>query len=219
MSNSYRIVVPGAPHHVTQRGNNRQIVFSDKDDYRRYLVHLEMDIAKRNILLHGYCLMQNHIHLILTPPSRNALSALMQVSSQRYARSWNQKRERSGHLWQSRFFSCPMDATHTYRALRYVELNPVRAKLVSDPCEYPWSSASNHCGLNKHESILSLEQIEGCWQIPEWKDFLQQNDDPQDLAELRGRTASSTPWGAKEFQQKHTPSDTRQSIDSRLTDV
>lgn len=204
MSKGGRIVVPGVPHHITQRGNNRQMVFSQEADYRRYLVHLGMDMEKHGILLHGYCLMQNHFHLIVTPPSKKALSALMKISSQRYARFWNKQRDKSGHLWQNRFFSCPMDPSHMYRALRYVELNPVRAKLVTDPRKYRWSSAQFHCSPTPLKPIIALEKVAGCWEAPEWQNFLGQNDDPQDLIEIRVRTANSMPWGGRDFQKQHT---------------
>jgi len=194
-----RIVIPDVPHHITQRGNNRQNVFLEEGDFRRYLSYLVLEMQKTRVLLHGYCLMNNHFHLIVTPPTKQALSNFMKISNQRYAQFWNLHKGRSGHVWRNRFFSCPLDEAHLWRALRYVELNPVRAKIVTNPWEYQWSSALFHATENPPKPVIPLEKIDGCWKAAEWRNFLEQADDPQDLTEIRFRTAQCLPWGGKDL--------------------
>ena len=136
-----RLVVPGYPHHVTQRGNRRQQVFYSEDDYLAYLDLLRVltDDAGANIW--AYCLMPNHVHLIVVPQRSDSLAALFGLAHRRYARRINEAREWKGHLWQERFHSVVMDEAHLLAAVRYVELNPVRAGLCSRPEDWPSTSS------------------------------------------------------------------------------
>jgi putative transposase len=120
-----RVVIPGVPHHVTQRGNNRQDVFYTDDDRRHYLRLL----GEQSHRVLGYCLITNHVHLVVVPEHENSLARAIGRTHYLYTLYINRMHSRSGHLWQNRFFSCGLDEKHAYCALRYVELNPVRARI------------------------------------------------------------------------------------------
>src|ERR1035438_793046 len=139
-----RVVVPDFPHHITQRGNNRQLVFLTPDDWRRYLDLLARRAPEEGARILGYCLMGNHIHLIAIPEAEESLVRTLGRVHSEFALAVNRSQGCSGHVWQGRFFSCPMDEEHLRAAMRYVELNPVRAKLVATAWEWPWSSAQAH---------------------------------------------------------------------------
>ena len=106
----------------------------------------------------GYSLMSNHVHLIVIPRKPKALALAMKYTHGRYASYWNVGHQSCGHAWQGRFFSCPLDEAHFWAALRYAELNPVRAGLVQTPEAWPWSSAAAHCGLAPPDAILDMTQ-------------------------------------------------------------
>ena len=125
-----RVVVPGEPHHITQRGNNRQDVFFTDEDRRFYLETLKERSERYGVKILGYCLMTNHVHLVAVPRAAESLSKGIGGTHLQYARYVNRLHGRSGHLWQGRFFSIPLDAAHAVFAVRYVERNPVRARMV-----------------------------------------------------------------------------------------
>jgi putative transposase len=141
-----RIVVPDLPHHVTQRGNNRQDVFFVDDDRRTYLDLLRTHCDRFGFDLLAYCLMTNHVHLVGIPRHATSLAKAVGRTNYRYAQHINRLHGRSGHLWQNRFFSCLLDEPHTWHACAYVERNPVRARIVRLAWRYPWSSAAAHLG-------------------------------------------------------------------------
>jgi putative transposase len=144
MPRQARVVAVGAPHHITQRGNNRQDVFLCNEDRQVYLDLVREESRECELALLGYCLMTNHVHLVAIPRRCDALArALRRVHSQ-YAQWFNRRYRRSGHLWQNRYFSCSLDRDHLVAALLYVDLNPVRAGLVGEAQLYPWSSARGH---------------------------------------------------------------------------
>jgi len=155
MARIARIVVPNVPHLITQRGNRRQTVFFGDPDY---LALIKEFTAKEGVTVPAWCLMPNHVHLILIPPEPGSLRAALAEAHRRYSRRINLREDWSGYLWQGRFASCPMDEAHTIAAARYVELNPVRARLVAQPIDWPWSSAKAHLtgqedGLTKIEAL------------------------------------------------------------------
>jgi len=125
-----RLILPGFPHHVTHRGNRRAEIFREESDYRFYLRKLGEYIQKYAIRIYSYCLMTNHVHLIPVPDSRSALSQCMHDLHGLYVDYFNRKYRLSGHLWQERFFACVLDDSHLWNAIRYVERNPVRARMV-----------------------------------------------------------------------------------------
>jgi putative transposase len=140
-----RIVVPGAVHHLTQRGNNRQDVFFADDDRAAYLAFLAAQCRRYGVTLLGYCLMTNHVHVVAIPRTAHALAKAFGRAHWLYAQHINRLHRRSGHLWQNRFFSHAVDDQHAPLIMRYVEENPVRAGLCRVPSRYPWSSAAAHC--------------------------------------------------------------------------
>lgn len=158
MTRIARIVVPGAAHHVTQRGNNRQDVFFVEDDKRVYLRLLGEQSQRFGLRIEGYCLMTNHVHLVAVPATEDALTLAVGRTHFLYTQYINRLHGRSGHLWQNRFFSCPMDEDHAVNALCYIELNPVRAGMVRVPWRYPWSSAAAHCGKTASDALLALTE-------------------------------------------------------------
>lgn len=139
-----RIVVPGCPHHVTQRGNRRERVFFQPDDYRLYLALLAQAASRSQTEVWTYCLMPNHVHLILTPQAEDGLRATLAEAHRRYTRFINERHGWTGHLWQGRFGSVPMDEDHLAAAVRYVSLNPVRAGLAKRAEDWEWSSVRAH---------------------------------------------------------------------------
>jgi putative transposase len=194
-----RVVLPGVPHHVTQRGNNRQPVFFDDDDRRLYLAFLGAQSKRFGLDILGYCLMPNHVHIIATPVRASSLALGLGRAHTQYALHLNKRRERSGHLWQNRFFSCALDESHCYRALRYVELNPVRAKLVRRATDYRWSSASAHCGASDESGLLDLEAWRAKWDTRAWKTELTNGQSREEELALRLNTQTGRPLGAETF--------------------
>ena len=140
-----RTVFADVPHHITQRGNRREDVFFDDEDRKVYLRWLGEYCKKWNVEVLAYCLMTNHIHLILRPTTKDGLQRVLKPLHMRYAQRINRLKGWKGHLWQGRFFSSPLDNTYTWSAIRYIERNPVRAGMVEKAEDYIWSSAPAHC--------------------------------------------------------------------------
>jgi putative transposase len=164
-----RRVVPGTPHHVTQRGNRRQLVFFGDSDYARYLRLLRHWCAEAGTKVWAWCLMPNHVHLILVPADEDGLRATLAPTHRRYSWEINQRQGWRGYLWQGRFASAPMEEAHVHACLRYVELNPVRARLVAGAEEWRWSSARAHLGLGD-DGLTDLAAA-AAW-VDDWRSFL-----------------------------------------------
>lgn len=145
-----RVILPNYPHHIVQRGHNRQVVFAEQEDYERYLSDLRELKDAFGVKVYAYCLMTNHVHLLLAPDEAVAgLSQLMKTLSARMTRYRNRLEGRSGTLWESRFKSSVVQSdAYLLACSRYIELNPVRAKLVLHAAEYPWSSYAQHVGIS-----------------------------------------------------------------------
>lgn len=140
-----RYFLPDQPLHVIQRGNNRAPVFFAEDDYRRYLEWLGEAALRYGVAIHAYVLMTNHVHLLATPRDAAALSSMMQSLGRRYVRYVNGTHRRTGTLWEGRYRAAPIEAeAHLIACMRYIELNPVRARMVRKPGNYPWSSHRAH---------------------------------------------------------------------------
>ena len=193
-----RVVVPGLPHHVTQRGNRRDVVFFSDDDRRRYLQLLLEYSVKHELEILAYCLMTNHVHLVGIPARADSLSLVMKPLDLRYSQHVNWTQAISGHLWQGRFFSCPLDEEHLWAAIRYVERNPVRARIVRRAENYAWSSAAAHCGM-REDPILSRLPRGRPAKSEAWSAWLAEGEDPKMLAKLRLCTRTGRPAGGKRF--------------------
>ncbi len=165
MARLARVVAPGLPHHVTQRGNRRQEVFFSDADYAAYKALVAEHCRGAGVAVWAYCLMPNHVHLILVPSDEDGLRAALGEAHRRYTRRVNVREGWRGYLWQGRFASFVMDERHLLAAARYVELNPVRARLVKTARQWRWSSARAHLkgeddGL---VAVAPLLEIVGDW--------------------------------------------------------
>src|SRR5208337_4685663 len=152
-----RVVVADVAHHVTQRGNARQFLLASDSERMVYLDLLRQAVRVEGVSVVGYCLMSNHVHLVVIPRRAEALAVALKQTHGRYAAYWNAAHTSSGHVWQGRFYSCPLDEAHLWQALRYTELNPGRAKLAPEAAVWPWSSAAAHCGTGDPDACLDLE--------------------------------------------------------------
>jgi putative transposase len=191
-----RVVGPGYPHHITQRGNRRQQTFYGDDDYKVY-IELMAEWCKRcDVAVWAYCLMPNHTHMIAVPESEEGLRRAIGEAHRRYTRRVNFREGWKGHLWQGRFASFPMDERYLLAAARYVELNPVRAKLSARPEGYAWSSAAAHLrgiddGLVKVGPLLEM--------VGDWKVFLSGGIKEHEAVELRRSERTGRPLGSEGF--------------------
>jgi putative transposase len=149
-----RLSVPGYPHHVIQRGNNRQVIFTRPADYQWLLDLLDENARKYGVAIHAYVLMDNHFHLLGTPETQDSLPKMMQAVGRRYVRRFNGEHGRSGTLWEGRYKSTLIQAEHFLLAcMAYIDLNPVRAGLVAHARDYPWSSHGHYIGLKTDRLI------------------------------------------------------------------
>jgi len=196
------VVIPGLPHHVTQRGNNRFDVFFTDDDRLGYLGLLREQCAKYGVRILGYCLMTNHIHLVAIPAREESLNLGVGRTHFIYTQIINRLHGRSGHLWQGRFHSCPMDDAYTVTAMRYVERNPVRAKMTRMPWTYRWSSAAAHVGKADAANLLDLAAWNELADGINWKETLTDGDDKDELAALRLNTRTGRPLASDSFLSK-----------------
>lgn len=148
MARQLRLTAPGYPHHVIQRGNNRQSVFVDDEDRTQFLAHLRDYARQYRVAVHAYVLMDNHVHLLLTPETGDGLPQMMQAIGRHYVRGFNRRHGRTGTLWEGRYRSTVIEAERYLLAcMVYIDLNPVRAGMVAAPADYPWSSHAHHAGL------------------------------------------------------------------------
>ena len=182
MPRAARLVLAGMPHHVTQRGNRRQPTFLCEEDYALYLSLLRFWCGKAGTAVWAWCLMPNHVHLVLAPAREDGLRAALAPLHRRYSWEINQREGWRGHLWQSRYASFPMDEAHVHACLRYVELNPVRAGLAARPEQWRWSSARAHLGLER-DGVTDLAA--GRARIEDWRAFLDQGLDEAGLKAIR----------------------------------
>lgn len=174
-----RFVIPECFYHITQRGNNRQSVFIDDTDRRRYLFWIEEYKTKFGVEIFAYCLMNNHVHFIARPLEKEAFAALFHAVHSRYAQYFNKRYKASGHLWQGRYYSHLLDEKHFPSAVRYIERNPLRAKMVLKAWEWPWSSAPEHIGKGK--GIIQLSDIKKYMEIKNWMTYIDDMDGDRPL--------------------------------------
>ncbi|RAP56166.1 transposase [Oleiagrimonas sp. MCCC 1A03011] len=162
MARHPRLDLPGIPQHIVQRGNNRLPCFLDDTDRRRYLTQLREALLGTDCALHAYVLMDNHVHMLVTPPRKGCIARMMQKLGRQYVGLFNARHGRTGSLWEGRYKSCLVDSEdYVLRCHRYIDLNPIRARMIDDPAAYRWSSCPAHCGtedalLTPHPSYLAL---------------------------------------------------------------
>lgn len=191
-----RIVIPGIPHHVTQRGNRRQTTFFEIEDFHIYKRCLQHACVMYGVEIWAYCLMPNHVHLIAIPEKEESLSKAMGRGHEAYSRYINFKHKWRGLFWQARYQSFPMDEAHTYNAARYIELNPVRAGMVKTAQEYSWSSARAHLDLQE-DSFFNSQALSK--QIEDWQAYLSEGLLQEEVDQLRRHQKSGRPLGARSF--------------------
>jgi putative transposase len=198
-----RIVIPGCPHHITQRGNHSQRVFfadAERDFYLqllcKYFIQFKVDVA-------GYALMSNHVHHVLMPALPTSLAKRIGRLHNDFAR-WQQIQQGlTGHLWQNRYFSCPLDEDHFWEALRYVELNPVRAGLVQHAWDWPWSSARAHVTGIDESGMINMDLWKSRMDANRWKKYLEEGIKlAEDVERIRSATRTGRPLGSEDFFQR-----------------
>ena len=197
MARLARVVVPGLPHHVTQRGNRRLPTFFHESDYDSYIELMAESCRKRGVEIWAYCLMPNHVHLIAVPESETSLARAIAEAHRRYTVMINSRENWRGYLWHGRFASFPLDETHLLTAVRYIELNPVRAGLARKPEDYEWSSARAH--IEGQDDWLAackpLFDIVG----EDWRTFISEGLTDEDLNALRKHERTGRPLGSRRF--------------------
>ena len=192
-----RAVAIGYPHHVTQRGNYRQTVFAEEDDYARYVELLSGFAPKYDLEIWAWCLMPNHVHFVVVPGCQESLARTFNTVHMIYAQYFNRKRNATGHLWQGRFFSCVLDERHLCAAVRYVEMNPVRGGIVQVPQDYPWSSANSH--ITGVRDRLLLGRCFLTETLKDWGRYLALDQDREATAGIIKATKTGRPCGKDDF--------------------
>jgi len=154
-----RIIIPNQPVHIMHRGNNRQDIFETEEDMVRITEDIAYALSKADCYLHSYVIMSNHLHLLISPFDKVQLSKFMQTMANRYVRYFNATRNRTGTIWEGRFKSCLVDSeNYLFTLYRYIEMNPVRAGMVKNIAEYPWSSYGYN-GLGEGNSLITEHKL------------------------------------------------------------
>ncbi len=199
MARISRIVVPGYPHHITQRGVRSMDVFHSDEDRRQYLLFLAEEATRYGVDILAWCLMTNHVHFIAIPHHKASLSRGFGEGHRRYTRMKNFSQGVRGYLFQGRFGSCVLDEQHFVAAARYVLMNPVSSGMVNTPCEYMWSSARFHAGLTENDPLVKDRTLMGL--ITSWQEFIAVEDDGK-ARHLRRVTQTGRPAGSDDFIQR-----------------
>jgi putative transposase len=188
-----RIVAPGLPHHITQRGNNKREIFHDRKDRLWYCEWFRECAFQYGLTILAYCLMNNHVHFVAIPLAADSLASTFRLLNMRYSHYKNRKTESCGHLWQARFYSCIVEGAHLVQALKYVERNPVRAGMVSKPWEWEWSSAAEHIGERlAHFDCAPISEYSGMTH-QEWRAYIAEREEIDSIYNFRKNTLSGFP--------------------------
>src|SRR5580704_11961216 len=197
MSRIACIVVPRCPHHVTQRGNRREPIFFEDGDQEVYRDLLAEQAEKARIQIWAYCLMPNHVHVIVVPREEKGFAQAIGEAHRRYTSFINARGRWSGHLFQNRFASVPMDDAHFVTALRYVSLNPVRARLVARAEDWPWSSVRAHLA-GRDDGLVTVKPV--LERVGDFAKLLEPDAaDDERFAAVRRSEASGRPLATAEF--------------------
>jgi putative transposase len=196
MARLARLVIPGLPHHVTQRGNRRETVFFNDDDYLAYLDLLKSAVEISGSEIWAWCLMPNHVHMIVTPSHKDGLRQCVANAHRKYAGRINARNKWTGHLWQGRFGSVIMDEAHLYNAFAYICLNPVRARLVARPQDWRWSSVHAHL-TEVDDGLTTIGPARK--RIDDFAAYLEQCDDDVTFDRLRKSETTGRPIGSVAF--------------------
>ena len=200
-----RLSVAAYPHHVIQRGNNRQAIFLTTADYQRMVQLLEEHARQCEVAIHAYVLMGNHFHLLVTPQTSDGLSRMMQAVGRRYVRYFNAAHGRSGTLWEGRYRSTLIEAgPYLLPCMVYMDLNPVRAGLVAQARDYPWSSHGHYAGLRVDRMVTPHPLYWGLGNTPfareaAYAQLVQQGVSVQQQQELTDSTLRGWALGGPQF--------------------
>ena len=200
MARIARVVAPGIPHHVTQRGNRRQQTFFNDEDYQAYLQLMSQWCAKYKVRIWAYCLMPNHVHLIAVPETKEGLNLAIGEAHRRYTRRINFREGWRGHLWQGRFSSFILDENHLLACVRYIELNPVRAGIVKTPESWRWSSARAH--VKRIDDILVQTKPLLSMINSSWRKFISSDARESEMALFRKHERTGRPIGDDTFIER-----------------
>jgi putative transposase len=196
MARLARVVIPGHPHHVTQRGNGRARTFFEDGDYALYRDLLALNCRAADVEVWAWCLMPNHVHLILVPSDPDGLRRALARVHRHYAGVIQARRKRSGHFWQGRFGAVAMDEEHLAAALRYVSLNPVRARLVERARDWRWASTRAHL-RGKDDGLTARKPIRD--RFPDFDDLLASEPEVDLFEPLRAAESIGRPLGGDRF--------------------
>ncbi len=191
-----RVIAIGYPHHIVQRGNRRQEVFFKDEDYREYLKILREYSNKNKLSIVAYCLMPNHVHLIVIPETKEGLARAIGETHRNYTRMINFREKWRGYLWQGRFSSYVMDEKYLYSAAKYILNNPVKAKIVKMAEEYRWSSIQHHLG-RENIPYISDDMLQGI--VDDWGTYLMGDVKKEDVETMRRHERTGRPLGDKTF--------------------
>ncbi len=207
MARPTRIELPGVAQHVRQRGNNRMPCFLDDNDRRNYLELLHKALLETRCQLHAYVLMDNHAHLLVTSPEAGATGRMMQALGRRYVRLFNARHQRTGTLWEGRYKACLVDGEqYLLRCVRYIDLNPVRARLTDDPCRFRWSSCAALCGL-RPDRLLTLHPAQlalgntSTSRAAAYRAMLDEAVTDTELDAIRSYLQQQRAWGRDDFRR------------------
>lgn len=196
MARLARIVVPGYPHHVTARGNRREPIFFKDGDQDLYCDMLAEQMRKAAVEVWAYCLMPNHVHLILRPSDADGMARAMGAAHRRWANFVNARGRWRGHLFDGRFASVAMDEAHLLAAVRYVALNPVRARLVTRPQDWAWSSVSAHLA-GEDDGLVSVGPV--LERVDDFASWVEADSDGGAFAAIRAAEHTGRPLGTADF--------------------
>ncbi len=195
-----RVVAVGVPHHVTQRGNQHQDVFFGDRDRAMYLEILRDYATRLHLRMLAYCVMANHVHLVAIPDEPDALARTLGRTHGDYARWLHVRQRTTGHLWQNRYYSCPLGERHLWAAMRYVESNPVRAQLAEHAWDWEFSSARAHVSGQDERGLLDMAWWNSRYAAADWREALAVGGREDALAaRLREATSTGRPLGDDDF--------------------
>jgi putative transposase len=200
MPRTPRVVLVNVVHHVVSRGNDRMRIFTCRAEKQQYLRRFCIIASEEKVLVHGYCLMDNHVHWLLTPTTITGLARLFRRAHTWWALTFNRKHGRTGHLLQARYHSSPLSEDHYWTALRHVELNPRRANIVGRPEDFEFSSARAHLTGQVGCVTLAPVQTRQAFTQSQWREFLSRTDFAREKA-LRQALPGSRPCGNGEWIQ------------------
>jgi putative transposase len=208
MARRLRYILPEVAVHIIQRGVNRVACFRTDADYLVYLSHLRQLSVRHNCAVHAYCLMTNHVHLLVTPGSAESCTALMRDLGRHYVPYFNRRHERTGTLWEGRFRSCIAEsARYVLACYRYIELNPVRAQMVDHPEDYPWSSYAVNSGALTDRFVSPHPEFAALATRPDkrhaaYRALFEEQMDEVLLEAIRDATNSGYPLASEEFKNR-----------------